>query len=164
MKERTKRSVLWIGSGLLLTGLLFLQKGCVLENITDPGTTSAFKLNQQPVTLSDANGQETSVFYDFETLFVDIFELLAIDQYCIEIAAAGEVDILRRAIVPSDSLGKILALPMLFDIGFDPVNNKPIVPGNYEVRIQRFAGEPIINLVKPFPRTRTTSTRRRRGS
>jgi len=150
MKERTKRSVRWIGSGLLLTGLLFLLKGCVIEQITDPGTTSSFKLTQHPVTLSDANGQETSVFYDFETLFVDIFELLPIDQYCIEIAAAGEVDILRRAIVPSDSLGQILALPMLFDIGFDPVNNKPIVPGNYEVRIQRFAREPIINVVVPF--------------
>lgn len=111
-----------------------------------------FKLTQLPVTLSNANGQQTSVFHDLESLVIDIADLVPTKQYCIEVATADLEQIFARKIVTSDKSGRITGLPLLFDVGFDPVNNAPVLPGNYTVAIQGHnrEREPLVNIGVPF--------------
>jgi len=124
---------------VLASALPFLQS-CSFQEVNDPGAANStwlFKSTNHRVVLSNANGQESSTFYDLESLFLDLFDLVPLQQYCIEVADVDEVKPFRVALVVSDSLGRILDLPLLYDIGFDPVNNKPVLPGNYEIRVQR---------------------------
>lgn len=135
---------------LMVILLLLFLMSCSADQIEDPGTTTLFRTLQQPVDLSNSNGQETNVFHDFESVFANITDLVPTKQYCIEVSLAGSEAPFRRKIVTSDELGQILGLALLFDVGFDPVNNAPVLPGDYTVGIQGHNRDPFINFVVPF--------------
>ena len=129
MEVRTKSIMGCAAFGLFLAGFLGLY-GCEsqFKKITDPGTAGIFKGTPRSVVLSNANGNEATIFYDFETLFLDMVDLEPLKQICFEVSLVGEVKPFQTVIVCADSLGRILNLPLLYDIGFDPVGNSPVLP------------------------------------
>lgn len=136
---------------LLSVSILLALSGCDFEKIADPVTAVAFKSSHDfPIVLSNSNGREKTVFYDLETVFVDVYDLLPTRQYCIEVAREGELDGFRHMIVLSDTSGRIRSFPAWYDLGIDSTMTQQNISGNYEIRFQGHNRKPVIKLVKPF--------------
>ena len=119
---------------LLLLGCTLLFWSCSTEQTSDPLSALNYKISDMS-SLSTAANVERQTFYPRETILLSMEKLVAQCQTRIEIIRVADDEVIRTLLVLADENGKIVNLPVWYNIGVDAQGDVQNVTGQYYIHI-----------------------------